>query len=111
MKKKGPGFLLRKLNSLYHLVSHPYSFLFIVFIIIGWFVFGYILHFDEKWYKAFHIFEIVVALTMVFLIENTTHADHRAMQAKLDEIIRALPKANDDKIGIEKHLKGEKQKK
>jgi low affinity Fe/Cu permease len=29
------------------------------------------------------------------------------MQAKLDEIIKALPKANNKKIGLEKHLKGE----
>ena len=75
--------------------------------IIGWFIGGVVFHFDDKWYKAFHVFEIVIALTMVFLIENSTHADNIAMQEKLDEIIRALPKANDDKIGLEKHLKGE----
>jgi low affinity Fe/Cu permease len=109
MHKKGPGLLLRKLNDLYHFVSHPYSFIFILIVIVGWFVAGYVFHFDEKWYKAFHVFEIVVALTMVFLIENTTHADNRAMQEKLDEIIRALPKADDKKIGLERHLKGEEK--
>jgi low affinity Fe/Cu permease len=105
-----PKPLLRQLNKLYKAVSHPYSFLFIVILIIGWFIGGFVFHFDEHWYKAFHVFEIVIALIMVFLIENSTHADNIAMQEKLDEIIRALPKASDKKIGLEKHLKGEELK-
>ncbi len=111
MKQHGPKPLLRQLSNLYTVVSHPYSFLFIVISLIGWFIAGYIVHFDEHWYKAFHVFEIVVALTMIFLIENSTHADNRAMQEKLDEIIRALPKASDKKVGLEKHLKGENKRK
>jgi low affinity Fe/Cu permease len=107
MSKKRPKPLLRQLNNLYQLVSHPYSFLFIILTIIGWFIGGYIFHFDESWYKAFHVFEIVVALIMVFLIENTTHAENQAMQEKLDEIIKALPSASDKKVALEKPLKGE----
>jgi low affinity Fe/Cu permease len=110
MSKRAPDPFLRKLNGLYHLVSHPYSFFFIVLTVIGWFIFGFIFHFDESWYKWFHIYEIVIALLMVFLIENTTHADNTAMQQKLDEIIRALPDARNEKIGLEKHFKGEKTK-
>jgi low affinity Fe/Cu permease len=85
--KTRPKPVLRFLSNFYKLVSHPYSFIFIVITIIGWFLVGYVFHFDEKWYKAFHVFEIVVALTMVFLIENT---------------------ASDKKVGLEKLLKGEK---
>ncbi len=103
-----PKPLLRRLSFLYKVVSHPYSFLFIFASIIGWFIFGYMLHFEEAWYKWFHVYEMVITLIMVFLIENSTHADNRAMQEKLDEIIRALPKASDKKIGLEKKLKGEK---
>lgn len=108
MLKHRPKPLLRHLSNFYKLVSHPYSFIFIIVTIIGWFIGGYIFHFDETWYKAFHVFEIVIALIMVFLIENSTHADNLAMQEKLDEIIRALPKASDEKVGLEKLLKGEK---
>lgn len=103
-----PKPILRLLSNFYRIVSHPYSFIFIVITIIGWFIGGYFFHFSEEWYKAFHVFEIVVALTMVFLIENSAHADSLATQAKLDEIIRALPKASDKKVGLEKLLKGEK---
>lgn len=109
MDAHGPRPLLRQLNKLYKLVSHPYSFLFILATIIGWFVFGYLTHFEETWYKWFHVYEMIITLIMVFLIENSTHADNAAMQEKLDEIIRAMPKASDEKIGLEKHLKGEKK--
>ena len=107
MQNHHPKPLLRQLNNLYQLISHPYSFLLIVIIVIGWFISGYLYHFSDHWYRAFHLFEIVIALLMVFLIENSTHADNKAMQEKLDEIIRALPKASNEKIGIEKHFKGE----
>jgi low affinity Fe/Cu permease len=107
MSKRAPTPILKQLAALYNTVSHPYSFIFIVIVVIGWFIIGFGVHFDEKWYKAFHIFEIVIALLMVFLIENSTHTDNRAMQEKLDEIIKALPQASDHKAGIEKHYKGE----
>lgn len=107
MRENSPKLLLRKLSRLYEVISHPFTFILIVLIVIGWFVTGHVFHYDEHWYKAFHIFEMTISVLMVFLIENSTHADNKAMQEKLDELIRALPKADDNKIGLEKHLKGE----
>lgn len=109
MSKRAPSPILKKLNWLYHVISHPYSFFFILLTIIAWFVVGSFMHFSDEWYKIFHLFEIVVALLMVFLIENSTHNDNRAMQEKLDEIIKAIPQASNDKAGIEKHFKGEEK--
>ena len=40
---------------------------------------------------------------MVFLIQNSQNRDGAAMQAKLDELLRAVAKARADFIGIE-HL-------
>ena len=81
-------FILRSLNKLYLVISHPYSFLFLVLTILFWFVVGGMMHYDEHWYKIAHVFEIVVSLLMLFLIENTQQADMRALQEKLDEIIK-----------------------
>lgn len=108
MSKRAPDPILQALNKLYHFISHPYTFVLIVFIILGWYIAGYIYHFSEEWYKLFHIFEITVALLMVFLIEQTTHADNRAMQEKLDEIIKKMPAADNKKIGLERRYKGGK---
>lgn len=108
MSQKAPTPVLKPLNKLYHIVSHPYTFLLILVILVGWFVGGYVMHFSEEWYKYFHIFEITVALIMVFLIEHTTHADNRAMQEKLDEIIKTMPRADNAKVGLEQKYKGGK---
>ncbi len=44
----------------------------------------------------------VLALNFSQLILVAGAADTRAIQAKLDELVRALPEASDDVIGIEK---------
>lgn len=45
----------------------------------------------------------VLTFLAVFLIQNSQNRDGAAMQAKLDEIIRALDKARVEFVGIE-HL-------
>jgi low affinity Fe/Cu permease len=45
----------------------------------------------------------IITFLMVFIIQNSTNRDAAAMQAKLDELLRAVPKARGEFIGIE-HL-------
>ena len=45
----------------------------------------------------------IVTFLMVFLIQNSQNRDAAAMQAKLDELIRAVDNAREQFIGIE-HL-------
>ena len=45
----------------------------------------------------------IVTFLMVFLIQNSQNRDAAAMQAKLDELLRAVDKAREQFIGIE-HL-------
>ena len=45
----------------------------------------------------------VLTFLAVFLIQNSQNRDGAAMQAKLDEILRALDNAREDFVGIE-HL-------
>lgn len=49
----------------------------------------------------------IVTFLMVFLIQNAQNRDGAAIQAKLDELIRALDTGRNEFIGIE-HL-GEKE--
>jgi low affinity Fe/Cu permease len=48
----------------------------------------------------------IVTFLMVFLIQNSQNRDAAAMQAKLDELLRAVDKAREQFIGIE-HLTDE----
>jgi low affinity Fe/Cu permease len=45
----------------------------------------------------------IITFLMVFLIQNSQNRDAAAMQAKLDELLRAVDKAREKFIGIE-HL-------
>ena len=101
-------FLIKQLNRLYKLISHPYSFLFAFIVVVLWFVTGLPNHYDASWYKWFHIFEMTITFLMIFIIESTVQADNRAMQEKLDEIIKKLPQTDNKIAGIEKKYKGEK---
>ena len=44
----------------------------------------------------------IVTFLMVFLIQNTQNRDARAMKLKMDELIRAIDKARDQMMNIEK---------
>jgi len=107
MRKQFPKTLLRYLNRMYKSISHPYSFLFAFVIVLGWMTSGIFTHFDENWYKWFHVFEITITFLMIFIIESTVEADNRAMQEKLDEILKKMPHTDEKMIGIEKEYKGE----
>lgn len=56
-----------------------------------------------------HIVEMSLSLLMVFIIEATQQADDRAVQKKLDEILKKLPQTDNKIIGIEKEYKGEER--
>jgi low affinity Fe/Cu permease len=107
MSKNQSKPFLRELHKLYNFSSHPYTFIFVFLSIIGWFIIGGFFHFEETWYKWFHLYDMVITLMMIFIIESTQQADDQALQEKLDEILRSLPKANDQKIGLEKKYKGQ----
>src|SRR5215203_1357871 len=76
--------------------GQPITFLLAIGIILVWAITGPIFHFSDTW-------QLIVTFLMVFLIQNTQNRDAAAMQAKLDELLRAVGKARDQFIGVE-HL-------
>ncbi len=109
MQKQNNQFLKRKLNKLYLSISHPYSFVLMVILLVSWFITGYFMHYDEHWFKIIHLFEITVTLLVIFIIETTQHADMKAMHEKLDELLTKLPHTDSKKARIEKRYKGEEK--
>ena len=107
MRTKISKFLHRNVNKLYNVISHPYALVITLLIIVIWIIIGIPLHFSDAWYKLLHLFELLVTLTLVFVIEVVQRAETRSLQEKLDELIRKNPKTNNSKAGIEKKYKGE----
>lgn len=86
--------------------GQPTAFIMAVLLIIVWAVTGPMFAFSETWQLVVNTGTTIVTFLMVFLVQNSQNRDAAAMQAKLDELIRALESAQNDYIGIE-HLNAE----
>ncbi len=70
-------------------------------VILIWAVTGPIFHFSDTWQLVINTGTTIVTFLMVFLIQNTQNRDARAINLKLNELIRAIDKARDQMIDIE----------
>ena len=83
--------------------GQPEAFALAVGFIAVWAVTGPVFGFSDTWQLVVNTATTIVTFLMVFLIQNSQNRDAAAMQAKLDEIIRASSQARNRFIGIE-HL-------
>ena len=81
--------------------GQPAAFVLAVGIILAWAVTGPVFGFSDTWQLVINTGTTIVTFLMVFLIQNSTNRDAAAMQAKLDELLRAVDKARGEFIGIE----------
>jgi len=72
-----------------------------VVIILLWAVTGPVFHFSDTWQLIINTGTTIVTFLMVFIIQNTQNRDARAINLKLDELIRAIDKARNQMINIE----------
>ena len=75
-------------------------FLFAVCVIVLWAATGPLFDFSNTWQLVINTTTTIVTFLMVFLIQNTQNRDSKAMQLKLDELIRAT-KARDAFVDLE----------
>ena len=83
--------------------GQPLAFVLAVCVILVWGLTGPIFGFSDTWQLVINTGTTIVTFLMVFLIQNSQNRDAAAMQAKLDELLRAVGKARGAFIGIE-HL-------
>ncbi len=82
--------------------GRPLTFLACIALVAAWAASGPLFHYSDTWQLVINTSTTIVTFLMVFLIQNTQNRDNAALQAKLDELIRAS-KAKNEFIGIE-HL-------
>src|SRR3954454_16127787 len=83
--------------------GQPMTFIIALLVILVWAVTGPVFHFSDTWQLIINTGTTIVTFLMVFLIQNAQNRDAAAMQAKLDELLRAVGAARDRFIGVE-HL-------
>ncbi len=83
--------------------GQPATFIVALTLILIWGTTGPLFGFSDTWQLVVNTATTIITFLMVFLIQNSQNRDAAAMQAKLDELIRAVAKARGQFIGIE-HL-------
>ncbi|NWK95986.1 hypothetical protein DM806_09925 [Sphingobium lactosutens] len=83
--------------------GQPLAFILAGMVVLLWLITGPIFHYSDTWQLVINTGTTIITFLMVFLIQNAQNRDGSAIQAKLDELIRAVGGARNDFIGIE-HL-------
>lgn len=99
--------LARKTSEI---VGSPFASVSAFIIIIIWGVTGPIFHFSDTWQLCINTGTTIVTFLMVFLIQNSQNRDSKAVQIKLDELIRAMNSAHNEIIDVENSSEQELQK-
>lgn len=72
-----------------------------VLIIAIWGITGPAFHYSDTWQLVINTGTTIITFLMVFLIQNTQNRDGKAVQIKLDELIRATKGARNRYVGLE----------
>ncbi len=70
--------------------------------VLVWIIAGPIFHFSPSWLETINTGTNVATFLIVFLIQNAQNRDSRAINLKLNEVIRATDAAQNRLIDIEK---------
>ena len=82
-------------------VGSAWVFILAITIVIVWAATGPMFHFSDTWQLIINTGTTIVTFLMVFLIQNTQNRDGKAVQLKLDELIRALKGARNKLVDLE----------
>lgn len=88
-------------NQISNWTGSAYAFLFAVLIVVVWATTGSIFNYSDTWQLVINTGTTIVTFLMVFLIQNTQNRDGKAVQLKLDELIRATKGARNAYVGLE----------
>lgn len=97
------------MNELFRKIAHqtsqvigsPPAFVFAVLIVLVWAVTGPLFGFSDTWQLVINTGTTIVTFLVVFMIQNTQNRDSKAIQLKLDELLRAIKEARNGLVDLE----------
>lgn len=97
------------MNELFHkfavkvskLSGSPWMFVGALALITVWILTGPVFHFSDTWQLVINTGTTIITFLMVFLIQNTQNRESKAIQLKLDELLRAVTQARTSLVELE----------
>jgi low affinity Fe/Cu permease len=94
-------------NVISRAMGRPITFMLCMGLVIVWAASGPLFHFSDTWQLVINTGTTIITFLMVFLIQNSQNREGQALQAKLDELIRAINDAENSFIGLERRTEKE----
>jgi low affinity Fe/Cu permease len=92
----------RTANAVARITGRPATFAVCCLSIVVWGATGPFFHYSDTWQLIINTGTTIVTFLMVFLIQNTQNREGAALQAKLDELIRATQSARNELVALER---------
>lgn len=82
-------------------VGSPYAFVIAAGTVILWALAGPVFSYSSRWQLVINTGTTIITFLMVFVIQNAQNRDQKAIQLKLDELIRATENAETGFVNLE----------
>lgn len=92
------------------MAGNPLTFVAAILILTVWFIIGLFSGFGNTWLLIINTAATINAALMVFIIQNTQIRVNKALNLKIDELIRVTKEAEMDLIAIEEKEEEELEK-
>lgn len=76
-------------------------------LVVGWASVGPLFHYSDSWSLFINTATTIVTFLIVFLIQNSQNRGDVALHVKLDEILRSIPQARNELIGLQQKTEEE----
>lgn len=96
-----PEFFRRLAVKVSIVVGSPKAFIFAIIFILTWFSLGTLFDYSNTWQLFINTITTICTFLMVILIQNTQNRDTKAIQIKLDELIKGVRGARNTMVNLE----------
>jgi low affinity Fe/Cu permease len=99
--EKSPGTFTRFAHWVADASGRPAVFAVAAAVVVLWALTGPFVNYSDTWQLTINTGTTIITFLMVFLIQNTQNRDAKAMQIKLNELIRATEGAHNALVSVE----------
>ena len=82
-------------------MGSPIAFAAAIAVVVGWAILGPLYHYSDTWQLVINTGTTIVTFLRVFLMQNTQNRDSKAIQLKLDELLRGVKGARTGLVRLE----------